>query len=33
VGLFLAAPATAIFLFIYSLLVIPVDRKPKAVAV
>jgi len=28
-GLFLAAPATAIFLFIYSLLIFPVDKKPK----
>jgi hypothetical protein len=30
-GLFLAAPATAIFVFIYSLLIFPVDRKPKHV--
>ena len=32
-GLFLAAPATAIFLFIYSLLIFPVDKKPKKTAV
>jgi hypothetical protein len=32
VGLFLAGPATAIFLFIYSLLVFPMDKKSKPAA-
>lgn len=29
-GLLLAAPATAIFLFVYSLVVVPLEKKPKA---
>jgi hypothetical protein len=32
-GLFLAGPATAIFVFVYSLLVFPVDKKPKIATV
>jgi hypothetical protein len=32
-GLFLAGPATAIFMFIYSLLIFPVEKKPKTVPV